>query len=55
MSDDAAEFEYPAGWTPKGVEPPVRHWTKPHLVSGLGHTGDEQPEDPDAYPEAWRP
>jgi hypothetical protein len=54
MSDDAAEYEYPPEWAPPGAEPPLWPWAKPHVRSGLGYTDDE-PSDPNAYPEAWRP
>jgi hypothetical protein len=53
MSDDATEFDYPVDWTPRGAEPPRRPYYAPKMRSGLGVTGDEQPDEPHAYPESW--
>lgn len=52
--DDADQFDYPPSWAPKGVEPPRRQSYKPPLRSGLGVTGDEQPDDGVEYPQAWK-
>jgi hypothetical protein len=52
MPDDADVFEYPPSWAPPGIPPPIRKSYKPALRSGLGLTGEEQPED--EYPQDWR-
>jgi hypothetical protein len=57
MSDEtnADEYLYPPAWTPPGMETPRPPDYAPKPKTGVyGYTGDEQPEDPDAYPKTWR-
>jgi hypothetical protein len=63
MTDDAARYEYPPEWRPRGVQTPTRQ-TAPkdvlerlrdgELRSGCPNPNGLREPESDAYPEPWR-